>query len=383
MKETFLVTGAAGFIGVNFVKLLLREEPSVRIVVLDALTYCGNLSSLSEEIELGKVTFVRGEIGDKALVEKLLAEYTPDYIVNFAAETHVDRSLVDSRPFVRTNVEGTLCLLDCALAQRREQLAAGKETTLRKFVQVSTDEVYGQLALDIPEGKALDPATREMLGRDEAGVTYGTAYFSEESPLCPSSPYSASKASADLMVLAYGHSFGLPVTVTRCSNNYGPYQYPEKLIPLMINNIVERKPLPVYGRGLNVRDWIFVDDHARGVLAAARKGVAGEVYNFGGYNERLNIDLVHRLIAIVAEELEDNSGVDDSLITYVGDRPGHDLRYAIDASKSVRELGWRPEVTFDDGLRATVRWYLANRKWLSDIVDGSYREYYNKMYANR
>ncbi len=383
MKETFVVTGAAGFIGVNFVKLLLREEPECRIIVLDALTYCGNLSSLSEEIEAGKVEFYRGEIGDRALVDKILAEYRPDYIINFAAETHVDRSLQDSQPFVRTNIEGTICLLDCALVQRRSQLEAGETPSLRKFVQISTDEVYGQLALDIPEGKNFDEATRQLLGRTEPGVTYGTEYFSETSPIQPSSPYSASKASADLMVLAYGHSFGLPVTVTRCSNNYGPYQYPEKLIPLMINNIVERKPLPVYGRGLNVRDWIFVDDHARGILAAARKGKAGEVYNFGGYSERLNINLVRSLIAIMAEELEDSKGVDETLITYVGDRPGHDLRYAIDASKSIRELGWKPEVSFDEGLRKTVKWYLANRKWLSDIVDGSYREYYNKMYTNR
>ena len=383
MKECFLVTGGAGFIGVNFVKHLLATEPAARVVVLDALTYCGNLASLARELEEGAIEFVKGDIADRELVNRILAEHRPDYIINFAAETHVDRSLTDSRPFVRTNVEGTLNLLDCAVAQRKAQLAAGEEPSLKKYVQVSTDEVYGQLPLDIPEGAPLPPATVARLGRNEGGVTYGSTYFSESSPLCPSSPYSASKTSADLMVLAYGHSFGLPVTVTRCSNNYGPYQYPEKLIPLMINNILDRKELPVYGRGLNVRDWIYVTDHARGVLAAARKGRAGEVYNFGGYSERLNIDLVKELITIMASELDDNEGVDESLIRFVGDRPGHDLRYAIDASKAIEELGWRPEVSFAEGLRSTVRWYLANRKWLADIVDGSYRSYYREMYANR
>ena len=382
-KETFLVTGGAGFIGVNFVKLLADDAACPRIVVLDALTYCGNLKSLADEIESGRITFVKGDIGDRELVSRLLEQYTPDYIINFAAESHVDRSLDDSRPFVRTNVEGTLNLLDCATSQRRAQLAASVEPTLKKFVQISTDEVYGQLPADIPDGAPLPAGVVAALHRSEHGVTYGTEAFTERSPLQPSSPYSASKTSADLMVLAYNHSFGLPVTITRCSNNYGPYQYPEKLIPLMINNIIARKPLPVYGRGLNVRDWIHAADHARGILAATRNGRPGEIYNFGGYSERRNIDIVKKLIELLASELDDSTGVDESLITYVGDRPGHDMRYAIDAAKAIDELGWRPEVSFDEGLRDTVRWYLDNSQWLADIVSGDYMQYYDKMYSNR
>ncbi len=382
-KTTYLVTGGAGFIGSNFVKLLREREPAAGIVVLDALTYCGNLKSISAEVESGAVTFVKGDIADRDLVCALLDEHRPAYIINFAAETHVDRSLEDSRPFVRTNVEGTLNLLDCCKAQRTRQMAAGEMPSLLKFVHVSTDEVYGQLPVDCPEGRPLSPETTAKLGRGDAGVTYGTSSFREDSPLQPSSPYSASKTSSDLLALAFHHSFGLPVVVTRCSNNYGPYQYPEKLIPLMVNNILERKPLPVYGRGLNVRDWIFVTDHAAGVLAAAHGGVPGRVYNFGGYSERRNIDIVKMLIAIMAEELTENSGIDEGLITYVADRPGHDQRYAIDASRAMAELGWRPEVDFAEGLRRTVRWYIDNRAWLDDIVSGSYRDYYEKMYSNR
>lgn len=380
-KETFFVTGGAGFIGTNLVRMLAAEHPEARIVVLDALTYCGNISSISDLIETGRIEFVKGDIADRELVSTLFDRYRPAYIINFAAETHVDRSLDDSRPFVRTNVEGTLNLLDCALAVRRAELAAGSEPSLRKFVQIGTDEVYGQLDIDIPEGRPLPEAAAAALGRQ--GVTYGTVSFSETSPLQPSSPYSAAKTSADLLALSFFHSFGLPVVVTRCSNNYGPYQHPEKLIPLMINNILARKPLPVYGRGLNVRDWIHVDDHCRGVLTAAVDGKPGRVYNFGGYSERRNIDIVHSLIRIVAGMLDDNAGIDDSLVTYVGDRPGHDMRYAIDAARSMAELGWKPEVDFDHGLESTVRWYLDNRAWLDDIVSGAYRDYYDKMYTNR
>lgn len=382
-KETFLVTGGAGFIGTNFVKMLLKERKGARIVVLDALTYCGNVKSLAKEIDNGDIFFVKGDIGDKDNVTEILEVFTPDYIVNFAAESHVDRSLVDSRPFIRTNVEGTLNLLDCALAQRRAQLSAGMEPSLLKFVQISTDEVYGQLPVDLPDSAPLPQTVAEKLGDAENRITYGTESFSETSPLKPSSPYSASKTSADLLVLAYNHSFGLPVTVTRCSNNYGPYQHPEKLIPLMINNILARKPLPVYGKGLNVRDWIYVDDHARGILAAALNGRNGEIYNFGGYSERRNIDIVRLLLRLVAEETGDKADIDESLIEYVGDRPGHDTRYAIDATKSMAELGWRPQTPFSQGLRETVRWYLANRAWLDDIVSGDYRDYYDRMYANR
>ena len=382
-NETFLVTGGAGFIGTNFVKMLTKEHPQTRIVVLDSLTYCGNIKSLASEIEAGAIDFVKGDIGDRELAGRLLDEYRPQYIINFAAESHVDRSLEDSRPFIRTNVEGTLNLLDCALSQRRRQLAAGETPSLRKFVQISTDEVYGQLPIDIPEGAPLPKQAIEKLGRQDDGITYGSSSFIETSPLNPSSPYSASKTSADLLVLSYNHSFGLPVTITRCSNNYGPYQYPEKLIPLMLNNILARRPLPVYGQGLNVRDWIHVDDHARGILTAAINGRDGEIYNFGGYNERTNIDIVRTLIKLVTAEVTDNDGMDESLIEYVGDRLGHDTRYAIDAAKSMDELGWRPHVPFEEGVRDTVRWYLANRKWLDDIVSGDYLDYYDRMYANR
>ena len=377
------MTGGAGFIGANFVKMLAEKACVARIVVLDALTYCGNIKSLSSELESGKIGFVKGNICNRELVQSLLEQYEPTYLINFAAETHVDRSLDDSRPFVQTNVEGTLNLLDCANRQRSAQIAQGITPTLVKYVQVSTDEVYGQLKIDCPNGTALPSDVETKLQRREPGIRYGTLTFNENTPLQPSSPYSASKASADLLVLAYFHSFGLPAVVTRCSNNYGPYQYPEKLIPLMINNILNRKPLPVYGRGLNVRDWIYVRDHARGVLAAAKKGVAGQVYNFGGYSERRNIDVVNALIEIVASSVANNKGIDSSLVQYVADRPGHDSRYAIDASKAMSELDWRPETSFSEGLSETVAWYLNNRKWLEDIVSGDYMSYYDKMYSNR
>lgn len=371
MSRTFLITGAAGFIGTNFVKMLLKDMPEARIVVVDALTYCGNIANISEEIAEGKISFLRGDITDRQFVENAVASYEPDYIINFAAETHVDRSLSDSRPFVNTNVGGTLNLLDTA-----RKLGS----KLLKYVQISTDEVYGDLDADIPEGRQLDEATATLLGRQS--ICYGTDSFSETSPIKPSSPYSASKASADLLTMAYHHSFGLPAVVTRCSNNYGPYQHPEKLIPLMINNMLSHNKLPVYGQGLNVRDWIHAEDHARGVLAAALTGIPGRVYNFGGYNERRNIDLVRQLIAIVFEITEDPA-IDETLIEYVGDRPGHDRRYAIDATRSMTELGWRPVIPFGDGLRDTARWYISNRQWLDGIVSGEYRSYYDKMYSNR
>lgn len=380
---TYLVTGGAGFIGTNFVKFLRRNEPDATIVVLDALTYSGNIKSLAGEIERGEIVFVKGDIADCGLVTDILTKYQPAYLINFAAESHVDRSLDDSRPFIRSNVEGTLNLLDCARKQRETQITQGEIPTLLKFVQISTDEVYGDLECDRPAGTPLPRRLNEMLGRGAGSMCYGSQFFSERSPLKPSSPYSASKASADLLALSFHRSFGMPVCVTRCSNNYGPYQHPEKLIPLMINNILERKQLPVYGRGLNVRDWIHVDDHCAGVLAVAHRGESGQIYNFGGYSERRNIDIVNSLIKIVGAELDNNENIDENLITFVEDRPGHDRRYAIDASKSMKELGWRPEIPFNEGLATTVRWYLANRNWLNDIVSGDYRSYYDKMYSNR
>ncbi len=365
------MTGGAGFIGVNFVKLLLAEGLG-RVVVLDALTYAGNISSLREEIEKGTIEFIKGDIGDEELVTDLLDKIKPDYIVNFAAESHVDRSVDNPKPFVVSNVLGTQNMLECA----RRYVMSGND--LKKFVQIGTDEVYGDLDIDFEEPRPLEALSADL---KRPVRVYGSESFKETSLLKPSSPYSASKTSADLMALAYFRTFGLPVVVTRCSNNYGPYQFPEKLIPLMINNIEEGRPLPVYGKGLNVRDWIYVDDHCRGVILAAEKGRPGEVYNFGGYCEMRNIDLVHRLIEMVSLHLPSNTSEPE--IRFVADRPGHDRRYAIDAAKSMAELGWRPVVNPDEGFRRTVEWYLDNGEWVRDIVEGDYRKYYEKMYSNR
>ncbi len=391
MKETFLVTGGAGFIGTNFVRMLAEDD--VRIVVLDILSYAGNLASIADLVDSGRIEFVRGDIGDEKLTGELLERLRPDYIVNFAAESHVDRSVDDPRPFVLSNVEGSQVLIESARRLRNKEISQGIEPSLKKFVQISTDEVYGDLDIDHPQGIKGSDELRRALHRDEDVVLYGSESFREASPLKPSSPYSATKTAADLMALAYFHTFGMPVVVTRCSNNYGPYQFPEKLIPLMLNNMLENKALPVYGRGLNVRDWIHVDDHCRGVLLAAREGRPGQVYNLGGYCERRNIDIVHELINICAEEITSEprykafavnpDAINDSLITYVGDRPGHDRRYAIDAHKAMEEFGWYPEISFCDGIRQTVRWYLDNRKWVEDIVKGDYRDYYEKMYSGR
>ena len=376
-KETFLVAGGAGFIGVNFVKYLLAHR-SARVLVLDALTYAGNASSLAEEMENGSIEFFKADIADYDTVESILRNERPQYIVNFAAETHVDRSVDDPRPFIDTNVVGAYTMLECARRMRDEEVRQGVVPSLKKFVQISTDEVYGDLSIDFDQ---------PVFGR------YGHESFIETTPLRPSSPYSASKTSADVLALSYYRTFGFPVVVTRCSNNYGPYQFPEKLIPLMINNLLENRELPVYGRGLNGRDWIYVDDHCRGVLAAALDGKPGEVYNFGGLSEKRNIDIVKLLIKMVAEAVGNNpeyralaaapDSITEELITYVGDRPGHDLRYAIDPTKASRELGWKPEVSFEEGMAATVAWYLANRDWVKSIVEGSYRDYYKKMYSDR
>jgi dTDP-glucose 4,6-dehydratase len=328
-----LVTGGMGFIGSNFIRLLLRERPQWRLVNLDLLTYAGNpenLADLAPEAEAdGRYTFARGDIADEALVPELLATGF-DSVVNFAAESHVDRSIQSAAPFVRTNVVGTQVLLDSARA-------AG----VPRFVQVSTDEVYGDLELDDPP-------------------------FSETTPIAPSSPYSATKAAADHLALAYHRTHGMDLVVTRCSNNYGPYQFPEKLIPLMIANAVEGRRLPVYGRGENVRDWIHVEDHCRGVLAALEGGAPGRVYNFGGASERRNIDVVREIIRAVDATEEQ--------IEYVTDRPGHDRRYAIDFSRAERELGWAPRYTFEEGLASTVEWYLANREWWTRVREGAYLE---------
>ncbi len=325
---TILVTGGAGFIGSNFLYYLLERRPGCRVVCLDKLTYAGNLSTLAGALERPEFTFVRGDICDREAVYRLFEEIRPDAVVNFAAESHVDRSIDGPEVFLQTNILGTGVLLDACRTYGNV-----------RFHQVSTDEVYGDLPLDRPE-----------------------LLFTEETPLHASSPYSASKAAADLLVLSYCRTYGLPATISRCSNNYGPYQFPEKLIPLMIANALAEKPLPVYGEGRNVRDWLYVEDHCRAIDLILEQGRPGEVYNVGGHNEMRNIDIVR----LICQEL----GKPESLITYVPDRKGHDLRYAIDPAKIHRQLGWLPETKFADGIRRTIRWYRDNRQWWESLIDG-------------
>ncbi len=329
------VTGGCGFIGSNFIRHLLETDPSVRIINFDALTYAGNLQNLADVQDNKRYSFVRGDVCDRDVVRESMKNDV-EAVIHFAAESHVDRSIQDSGPFVRTNVTGTQILLDAA-----------REFKVPKYVQVSTDEVYGSLG--------------------------PTGAFTEETPLAPNSPYSASKASADMLVRSYVHTFGMHAVTTRCSNNYGPYQFPEKLIPLFVANLMSDQPIPVYGDGLQVRDWIHVLDHARGVEAAWRKGKSGEVYNFGGRCEKTNLELTNTLLNLL--------GKPQSLIRYVKDRPGHDRRYAIDCAKAERELGWRAQVTFEKGLGDTIRWYQENQKWVDGIRSGDYQTYYEKQYG--
>ena len=338
---TILVTGGAGFIGSNFIFYLLKKYPANRIVCLDKLTYAGNLSTLSCVLEERNFRFVRLDICDREGVFRLFEEERPDIVVNFAAESHVDRSILDPGIFLQTNILGTATLMD-----------ACRKFGIRRFHQVSTDEVYGDLPLTRPD-----------------------LFFTEETPLHTSSPYSASKASADLLVLAYHRTYSLPVTISRCSNNYGLYQFPEKLIPLTIVNALDEKPLPVYGTGENVRDWLYVEDHCKAIDLILHKGREGEVYNVGGHNERKNIDIVR----LICKAL----GKSESLITFVADRKGHDMRYAIDPTKIHNELGWLPETKFEDGIQKTIQWYLNNKSWWQEIVSGEYRNYYHRMYGDR
>ena len=338
---TILVTGGAGFIGSNFIFHMLKKYPDYRIVCLDKLTYAGNLSTLSSVLEEPNFRFVKLDICDREGVFRLFEEERPDIVVNFAAESHVDRSIEDPGIFLQTNILGTATLMD-----------ACRKFGVRRYHQVSTDEVYGDLPLDRPD-----------------------LFFTETTPLHTSSPYSASKASADLLVLAYHRTYSLPVTISRCSNNYGPYHFPEKLIPLMIINALDEKPLPVYGTGENVRDWLYVEDHCKAIDLIIHKGREGEVYNVGGHNERKNIDIVR----LICKAL----GKSESLITYVADRKGHDMRYAIDPTKIHNELGWLPETRFEDGIQKTIRWYLDNKAWWQEIVSGDYRNYYQRMYGER
>lgn len=381
--KTYLVTGAAGFIGSNFVKYLLYrkyKDEDIKVIVLDALTYAGNYGTIKDDVDGKRCVFVHGDIRDRELADSLFADNDIDYVVNFAAESHVDRSIENPQLFLETNILGTQNLLDAA----RRAWVTGKDATGyptwkegKRFHQVSTDEVYGSLGAD--------------------------GYFTEETPLCPHSPYSASKTSADLIVKAYLDTYHMPVTITRCSNNYGPYHFPEKLIPLIINNILEGKPLPVYGKGDNVRDWLYVEDHCKAIDLVVREGRDGEVYNVGGHNEMKNIDIVKLTIKTIHDMMAEDKGlrkilkkqvidangdidiswINNNLITFVTDRLGHDQRYAIDPTKIKNELGWLPETMFADGIVKTIRWNLEHQDWVNEVTSGEYTKYYEQMYGNR
>ena len=378
--KTYLITGCAGFIGSNFVHYMLKKYPEILLVNLDKLTYAGNLENLKDVEGDPRHVFVQGDICDKELVESLFAKYDFDYVINFAAESHVDRSIEDPQLFLSVNILGTQNLLDAA----RRAWVTGRDSQGypawkpgKRFHQVATDEVYGSLGAE--------------------------GYFTEETPLCPHSPYSASKTSADLFVMAYRDTYHMPVSITRCSNNYGPYHFPEKLIPLIINNILEGKPLPVYGEGLNVRDWLYVEDHCKAIDLVVRQGREGEIYNVGGHNEMRNIDIVKLIISTIHDMMVEDKQlrkvlrkqvigddgeisidwINNSLITHVADRLGHDQRYAIDPTKIKNELGWYPETRFADGIVKTIRWNLENQDWIKDVTSGDYQKYYEQMYGNR
>lgn len=382
--KTYLITGGAGFIGSNFVKYMLKKYgQSIKLVVLDALTYAGNLGTLKDE--LNKIEFVKGDIGDSELVGSLFTKHNFDYVINFAAESHVDRSIDNPRIFLETNILGMQNVLETA----RKHWIIGKDNKGQplyregvKFLQISTDEVYGSLKKDFEEGKI----------HPDFGLVYGEKFFTEQMNLDARSPYSASKASADMVVKAYGETYKMSVNITRCSNNYGPYHFPEKLIPLMIKNVLEGRNLPVYGEGKNVRDWLYVEDHVKAIDLVLHKGRIGEVYNVGGHNERENIFIVKTIIDTIKKLMDENpkykkvlktdiSNVNYDLITYVQDRLGHDMRYAIDPSKITKELGWKPETNFEEGIKKTIVWYFDNQEWVEEVTSGDYQKYYEKMYG--
>ena len=400
--KTYLVTGAAGFIGANYLKYILNKykNEEIKVIVVDALTYAGNLGTIAYEIKDERVKFEKVDIRDQKEIARIFSENDVDFVVNFAAESHVDRSIENPQIFLETNILGTQNLLENAkkawtVAKDENGYPVYKEGV--KYLQVSTDEVYGSLSKDYDTAINLvidDEEVKKVVKNRTNLKTYGKKFFTEKTALDPRSPYSASKASADHIVIAYGETYKMPINITRCSNNYGPYHFPEKLIPLMIKNVLEGKKLPVYGKGDNVRDWVYVEDHCKGIDLVLRNADIYEIYNIGGFNEEQNINIVKLVIDILQEEIENNDeykkvlktdlqNINYDLITYVQDRLGHDMRYAIDPSKIARDLGWYPETDFETGIRKTVKWYLEHQDWVNEVVSGDYQKYYEEMYGNK
>ena len=400
--KTYLVTGAAGFIGSNYLKYILNKykDDDIRVIVVDVLTYAGNLGTIANEIKNERVKFEKVDIRDQREIARIFSENEVDFVVNFAAESHVDRSIENPQIFLETNILGTQNLLENAkkawtIAKDENGYPIYKDGV--KYLQVSTDEVYGSLSKDYDTAIDLvidDEEVKKVVKNRKNLKTYGKKFFTEKTALDPRSPYSASKASADHIVIAYGETYKMPINITRCSNNYGPYHFPEKLIPLMIKNVLEGKKLPVYGKGDNVRDWLYVEDHCKGIDLVLRNADIYEIYNIGGFNEVQNINIVKLVIDILREEIENNDeykkvlktdlqNINYDLITYVQDRLGHDTRYAIDPSKIARDLGWYPETDFEIGIRKTVKWYLEHQDWVNEVVSGDYQKYYEEMYGNK
>ena len=400
--KTYLVTGAAGFIGSNYLKYILNKykDDDIRVIVVDVLTYAGNLGTIANEIKDERVKFEKVDIRDQREIARIFSENEVDFVVNFAAESHVDRSIENPQIFLETNILGTQNLLENAkkawtIAKDENGYPVYKDRV--KYLQVSTDEVYGSLSKDYDTAIDLvidDDEVKKVVKNRTNLKTYGKNFFTEKTALDPRSPYSASKASADHIVIAYGETYKMPINITRCSNNYGPYHFPEKLIPLMIKNVLEGKKLPVYGKGDNVRDWLYAEDHCKGIDLVLRNADIYEIYNIGGFNEEQNINIVKLVIDILREEIENNDeykkvlktdlqNINYNLITYVQDRLGHDMRYAIDPSKIARDLGWYPETDFETGIRKTVKWYLEHQDWVNEVVSGDYQKYYEEMYGNK